>query len=73
MVEAIDLILAKAREHGVAAGIHNGTPEYALKMIEKGFRFVTVSSDARLMASGAQQVVKTMRGALPKDAVKPGY
>jgi hypothetical protein len=32
-----------------------------------------VSSDARLMASGAQQVVKTMRGALPKDAVKPGY
>jgi hypothetical protein len=25
------------------------------------------------MASGAQQVVKTMRGALPKDAVKPGY
>jgi 4-hydroxy-2-oxoheptanedioate aldolase len=73
VVEAIDLILAKAREHGIAAGIHNGTPEYALKMIEKGFRFVTVSSDARLMASGAQQVVKTMRGALPKEAVKPGY
>lgn len=30
VVEAIDLILARAREHGVAAGIHNGTPEYGV-------------------------------------------
>jgi 4-hydroxy-2-oxoheptanedioate aldolase len=61
VVEAIDHILAKAREHGVVAGIHNGTAEYALRMVEKGFRFVTVASDARLMAAGAQQVVAKMR------------
>ena len=61
VVEAIDLILAKAREHGVVPCIHNGTPEYARKMVEKGFRFVTVASDARLMAAGAQQVVARMR------------
>ena len=61
VVEAIDLILAKAREHGVVPCIHNGRPEYARKMVEKGFRFVTVASDARLMAAGAQQVVARMR------------
>jgi 4-hydroxy-2-oxoheptanedioate aldolase len=73
VVEAIDLILAKAQEHGVVPAIHNGTPEYALRMVEKGFRLVTVASDARLMAAGAQGVVATMRGGVPKEAAKPGY
>ncbi len=73
VVEAIDFILAKAREHGVAAAIHNGTPEYALKMIEKGFQLVTVASDARLMAAGAQQVVANMRGGRPRGVTGPGY
>jgi 4-hydroxy-2-oxoheptanedioate aldolase len=62
VAEAIDFILAKCRERGVVAGIHNGTPEFALKRIEKGFQFVTVASDARLMAAGAQGVLKAMRG-----------
>ncbi|MEX5729517.1 4-hydroxy-2-oxoheptanedioate aldolase [Rhodovulum iodosum] len=61
VAEAIDFILAKAKEHGKIAGIHNGTPEAALRRIEKGFRFVTISSDARLMAAGARTVVGTMR------------
>ena len=60
VAEAIDRILAKAKEHGLVAGIHNGTPEAALKRIEKGFRFVTISSDARLMAAGAKQVIAKM-------------
>ena len=72
MVEAIDLIVRKATEHGVVAGIHNGTPEYALKMIEKGFRLVTIASDARLMAVGAQAVVAKMRSGQPA-AAGPGY
>ena len=59
--EAIDHILARAKIHGVVAGIHNGTTEGALVRIAKGFQFVTVSSDARLMAAGAQQVVARMR------------
>ena len=42
-------------------------------MIEKGFRFVTIASDARLMAAGAQAVVTTMRGGVPKEAAKPDY
>ena len=59
--QAVEHVLARARHHGVVAGIHNGTPEAALARIAKGFQFVTISSDARLMAAGAQQVVAKMR------------
>jgi 4-hydroxy-2-oxoheptanedioate aldolase len=59
--QAIDHILARARAHGVVAGIHNGTPAAALARIRRGFQFVTVSSDARLMAAGAQTVMAAMR------------
>ena len=59
--EAVEHILARAKVHGVVAGIHNGTPEAALKRITKGFQFVTISSDVRLMADGAQQVISAMR------------
>jgi 4-hydroxy-2-oxoheptanedioate aldolase len=67
--EAVDHILARAKAHGVVAGIHNGSPEAALARIAKGFQFVTVSSDARLMAAGAQQVMARMRAGV---AVKAG-
>src|SRR5215510_6205746 len=61
VLEAIDYIIGKAKKHGVVAGIHNGTPEYAQRMVAKGFRFVTLMSDARLMAAAAQQTVSKMR------------
>lgn len=67
--QAIEHILSRATAHGLKAGIHNGTPEGALRRSALGFRFVTVSSDARLIASGAQQVLAAMRaGAAPKAA-----
>jgi len=65
---AVEHILARAKAHGVIAGIHNGTPETALKRIAMGFRYVTVSSDARLMAAGAQQVLAKMRTTPPPAA-----
>jgi 4-hydroxy-2-oxoheptanedioate aldolase len=70
VAEAIDRILVKARERGLVAGIHNGTPEAALKRIDRGFQFVTISSDARLMAAGATQVIAKMagRGVKPSPA-----
>ena len=72
--DAIDHILARAKAHGVVAGIHNSGPESALRRIAKGFRFVTVSSDARLMAAGAQQVMAKMRATAASPPVTPtGY
>jgi len=62
VVEAIARVLAAANEHGLAAGIFTGSPEYASPMVEKGFQFVTVSSDARLMASAAAGVVAAVKG-----------
>lgn len=73
VVEAIDHILARAKAHGLVAGIHNGTPEYALRMIEKGFRFVTIGSDARFMAAGAQAAVNKMKSAAAQPAAGSGY
>jgi 4-hydroxy-2-oxoheptanedioate aldolase len=59
--QAIDHILERAQAHGVVAGIHNGRPDVAKARIAKGFRFVTVSSDARLLAAGSQQILGEMR------------
>jgi 4-hydroxy-2-oxoheptanedioate aldolase len=61
VAQAIDHVLARAQAHGIVAGIHNGTPEAALARIDKGFQFVTISSDARLIAAGAQQVLAKMK------------
>jgi 4-hydroxy-2-oxoheptanedioate aldolase len=61
--QAVEHILARAKAHGVVAGIHNGSPEAALKRIAKGFQFVTISSDARLISAGAQAVLAKMRAA----------
>ncbi|WP_280155335.1 aldolase/citrate lyase family protein [Piscinibacter sp. XHJ-5] len=61
VAQAIEHILERATAHGLVAGIHNGTPQVARGRVEKGYRFVTVSSDARLMAAGSQQVLAQMR------------
>lgn len=63
--QAVEHILARAKAHGVVAGIHTGSPEGALRRVAAGFQFVTISSDARLMVEGAQRVVQAMRRGLP--------
>jgi 4-hydroxy-2-oxoheptanedioate aldolase len=75
VAQAIDHILERAQAHGVVAGIHNGRPDVALARVAKGFRFVTVGSDARLMAAGAQQTLAAMRaGGAPAGAAgSAGY
>lgn len=73
--QAMDHILERAKAHGVFAGVHNGGAASALKRIAKGFNLVTVSSDARLMAAGAQQIITSMRGApgAAQPAASSGY
>lgn len=65
VAQAIDHIVERARAHGVQAGIHNGRPDVALARVAKGFRFVTVSSDARILASGSQELLTAMRSEKP--------
>lgn len=61
--QAIDHILARAQAHGVVAGIHNGRPDVARARSAKGFRFVTLGSDMRILAAGSQQLLEAMRKA----------
>ena len=65
VAQAIDHILERATAHGLKAGVHNGIAEGALARVAKGFRFVTIGSDARLLAAGAQQILGKMRAAPP--------
>jgi 4-hydroxy-2-oxoheptanedioate aldolase len=59
--QAFEHILERAKAHGVVAGIHNAGPKAARARIERGFRFVTVGSDARMLISGSQELLGAMR------------
>ena len=53
VIDAIEHIRGRARALGVNPGIHCATGKMAKRMIDQGFRLVTISSDARLMAKAA--------------------
>ena len=55
-------ILEHAKKNNIFAGIHNMTPEYAQKMIEKGFQLVTVGSEQRFMTAGAKNAIEKLKG-----------
>ncbi len=62
VVAAIDKVVDAAARHGVVAGIHNATAAYARRMIDQGYRFVTVLSDVRILAAAARDIVESLRG-----------
>jgi 4-hydroxy-2-oxoheptanedioate aldolase len=61
VVEAQRKIVAACQRHGVVAGIHNNTPAYALRMVEEGYRFVTLASDSRFLAAKASEETGAVR------------
>ena len=65
-------ILDSAKKRNLLAGIHNGSVEYAEKMIKKGFNLVTVGSDQRFMSSGAKSAVERIKG-IKKGPDTKGY
>ncbi len=64
-------ILDAAKKRNLLAGLHNGTPEYAQKMIDKGFNLVTVGSDSRYIAAGAKSDLEKLKGI--KGSKSKGY
>ena len=66
--QAIEHIVARANAHGVVAGIHNGRADVAAARVALGYRFVTLGSDARLLASGSQELLTAMRATGPDKA-----
>ena len=65
-------ILEATKKKNLLAGIHNGTPEYAKKMIDKGFNLVTVGSDSRYIVSGAKLDLEKLKG-IKKNPESKGY
>ena len=68
--EVIKKILSHAKKNKIIAGIHNATPEYALKMIKLGFQFVTISTDQRYMSAGAKSAVSKIKEIKTKEDPK---
>lgn len=62
VLAAIDRVLEATKEHGVVPAIFTGSASYAREMIEKGFRFVSVGTDVRLMTGAAESTAREVRG-----------
>lgn len=66
---AVDRILSAARAHGKTAGIMASGADDALMWIERGFRFVSVSSDARTLAAATAAAYEKVRNGLRERKV----
>ena len=64
-------ILEAAKKRNLLAGLHNGTAEYAQKMLNKGFNLVTVGSDSRYITAGAKFDLEKLKGI--KESKSKGY
>jgi 4-hydroxy-2-oxoheptanedioate aldolase len=73
VVEAIHKIVEACRRHGVVAGIHNNTAEYALGMIAIGYQFVTLASDSRFLAAKAAEEAAAVKKTGVKAGKLPAY
>jgi len=61
LLEALDTVIAAARTHGIAAGIHAPSPTNAAVMAERGFRFVSCSVDEDLLRGAAEVALRETR------------
>ena len=61
LLDAFSKIADAAKRHKIIAGIHCGSSAYALKMMEKGYNFVTILGDIRLMAWAAKNAVTAVK------------
>jgi 4-hydroxy-2-oxoheptanedioate aldolase len=65
VVSAIEQIVRRAKAAGLVAGIHTATPEYSRRMHQLGYDFVSIGSDARLLALKSQEMLTELRGVAP--------
>jgi 4-hydroxy-2-oxoheptanedioate aldolase len=62
LLEAVDTIFAAAQRHGIIAGIHTNHPAEATALIARGAQFVTIGSDAQILAAAARSIIQTISG-----------
>jgi 4-hydroxy-2-oxoheptanedioate aldolase len=54
-------LVRESTKRGLFPCVHNSSPAYAARMIQMGFRLVTVGSDLSLMTKGARETVASVR------------
>ena len=62
---ALDLVLAATNRAGIAAGILAPDAEAAQRHIDRGFRFIAVSSDSVLLSAAIRQNITALKGSTP--------
>jgi len=72
-LEMVKTILATAKKHGVAAGIHTSSLEYTEKYLALGFHFVTLATDSVHMVKNAARELAAAKGAKQADRESTGY
>ena len=61
IVAALHAILAACKRHGIRAGLHCGSADYAARAIGWGFDLTTVGGDTRFLATGAAASISRFR------------
>lgn len=71
--EQIIKILDHSKKNNIFAGIHNGTPEYALKMIDIGFNIVTVGADQLFIKNEGLNLINKLKGKQKNETKSKSY
>ena len=58
---ALDAILESAQKHGMVAGLFAGSTDYALEMINRGYRFVSIMTDTVILSNASASLVAAVR------------
>ncbi|MBX3706696.1 MAG: 2,4-dihydroxyhept-2-ene-1,7-dioic acid aldolase [Pseudomonadales bacterium] len=72
-VATVERILGVCKRHGVPAGIHTSSLDYARRRLEAGFEFVTLGSDAGFMMQAAARDLAAARGTQERARERTGY
>ena len=72
MIEVIQKIAKAAKNAGIHAALHCGSPEYAMRGIEWGFDMVTILGDVRYLAGEAESTVNAFRDLSGTSSVQGG-
>lgn len=59
--KALDTILEACQRNNLIAGLFTASPDYASRMIARGFRFITVKTDSMILSEYAKKIVDDTR------------
>jgi len=61
IIKIYERFVRETAKRGQLAGMHTGSAAYAARVIEMGYRLVTISNDSGLMARAAAEAVQSVR------------